>query len=86
MGDSEDWKPPVECLAKGFVGARARGGDAPVGLPRSFGSAWAGGSMEARKGLVEVGWAWRGSAMGCCEKLCMPFWDMGERLFCALKG
>jgi hypothetical protein len=89
VGDSEDWKPPVLCFAKGFVGERPSGEAAPVGFPRSFGSAMpvgcAGGSIEALNGFVDVGCACSGSAIiGCCEKLGIPF--CGAKEFCGLNG
>ena len=79
-----------DCLAKGFVDERLSefppvGSPAPVRL----------GNMDWRKGFVEVGCCCRGSAIVgscicgcccCCEKSGTPFWGIGARLFCGLKG
>lgn len=85
------WKPVV-CFAKGLVEERLSE-LAPVGLLRSFGSAApvADGSMDCRKGLVDVcccckGSAIVGSGIGCCEKSGTPFCGIGARLFCGLNG
>lgn len=58
-------------LAKGLVGERARE-TAPVGLLRSLGSAMpvGCGSMDWRKGFVDVGWADNGARPGCCIGAC----------------